>query len=410
MLTASRRSILRRTRDACLARWGLLDWLRLLWCSVVLWYEFGTFYVALWSCPWPDTALPTVTCHPSKHHEKPAHVLLIADPQVRDLSTSRRLGFSAFRQFLVDFTLKRNWHFASRLRPHVVVFLGDLLPSWRFIKSDDEYERNLRRFKSIFHLPGGVTSFYIPGNNDVGLNIEPAFARQARHRFTTHFGPLNQAVTLRNHTLVMLDAAGLAEEDYVRAATYTDFEQWSSVPHGPVEFIRSLKDGRIHADTQPTILLTHIPLYRPDSASCGPLREKGNIRRGVGPGYQNTFGKKTSAFMLQTLRPSLVLSADDKDYCEYVHVAPKHVGTVTDTPQTNTATKPVREVTIKAISPSPSIRYPGFQLLSLATPSHPGQPALSDSPCFLPDYPHVYYWRYPPLLLLTVVGLVVLRL
>lgn len=44
----------------------------------------------------------------------------------------------------------------------------------------------------------------------------------------------------------MLDAAGLAEEDYVRAATYTDFEQWSSVPHGPVEFIRSLKDGRIY--------------------------------------------------------------------------------------------------------------------------------------------------------------------
>lgn len=78
------------------------------------------------------------------------------------------------------------------------------------------------------------------------MNIEPAFARQARHTFTTHFGPLNQAVTLRNHTLVMLDAAGLAEEDYVRAATYTDFEQWSSVPHGPVEFIRALKDGEIH--------------------------------------------------------------------------------------------------------------------------------------------------------------------
>lgn len=153
MLTASRRSLLRRTRDAFLARWGLLDWLRLLWCSVVLWYEFGIFYVALWSCPWPDTTLPTVSvlffavwwsnadgaCHlASKHHEKPAHVLLVADPQVRDLSTSRRLGFSAFRQFLVDLALKRNWHFASRMRPHVVVFLGDLLPSWRFIKSDDE--------------------------------------------------------------------------------------------------------------------------------------------------------------------------------------------------------------------------------------------------------------------------------
>ena len=39
----------------------------------------------------------------------------------------------------------------------------------------------------------------------------------------------------------MLDAPGLAEEDYLRAAKYIDYDHWTAKPHGPVEFIRSLQ-------------------------------------------------------------------------------------------------------------------------------------------------------------------------
>lgn len=52
--------------------------------------------------------------------------------------------------------------------------------------------------------------------------------------------------------------------------------------------------------------MTHIPLSRPDSTNCGPLRESGTIRRGVGIGYQNTLGKDSSAFLLEKFRPSLI--------------------------------------------------------------------------------------------------------
>ncbi|KAI0645411.1 hypothetical protein C8Q79DRAFT_1119160 [Trametes meyenii] len=399
MLSPSRRSLLRRVRDAFFARWGLLDWLRIFWCAVVFWYERASFYWALAPCSWPDSALPP-------HQQRPAHVLLLADPQVRDLSVSTRVGFSAFRQFLVDQALKRNWHFASRTRPDVVVFLGDILASWRLIRSDEEYERNLLKFKSIFRLDPAVTSLYVPGNNDVGLNIDPATARQVRQRFTTHFGPLNQQVSVHNHTLVILDAAGLVEEDYARAAYYVDYERWTSVPNGSVEFVRFLKD---EVEKQPTVLLTHIPLYRPDTAPCGPFREKGNIHRGVGPGYQNTLGKKTSTFLLQTLKPSLVFSADDKDYCDYVHVPPKGVGAAE--PQADSpATEPVREITVKAFSPSTEIQYPGFQLLSIGTPPQPNTPSLASTPCFFPDYSNIYTRRYTPLVLLTALTLVFLRL
>ncbi|OSD03992.1 hypothetical protein PYCCODRAFT_1451328 [Trametes coccinea BRFM310] len=397
MLTASRRSLLRRTRDLLFARWGLLDWLRLLWCSLVCWHEFASFHYALTSCTWPDGALPASP-------DKPAHVLLVADPQVRDLSTSRRIGFSALRRYVLDLTLKRHWHFASRTHPDVVIFLGDILASWRLTRTDEEYERNLRKFRDIFHLDPGVTSYYVPGNNDVGLNIEPSAAREARNRFTTHFGPLNQRVVLRNHTLVMLDAAGLVEEDYLRAAKYIDYEHWKPLPHGTVEFVHSLQN---EFQAHPMVLFTHIPLHRPDTASCGPLREKGTIHRGVGPGYQNTLGKKTTTFLLQTLRPNMVYSADDKDYCDYVHIPPKSYGVDAST-DANAHT--VREVTLKAFSPSSDIRHPGFQLLTLASPAGAGTRALADTPCFFPDYPSVYSWRYIPLFFLTMVVLVILRL
>lgn len=56
----------------------------------------------------------------------------------------------------------------------------------------------------------------------------------------------------------------------------------------------------------PVVLLSHIPLHRPDTATCGRLREKGTIRRGVGHGYQNTLGKETTYYLLDTLHPIAV--------------------------------------------------------------------------------------------------------
>lgn len=57
------------------------------------------------------------------------------------------------------------------------------------------------------------------------------------------------------------------------------------------------------AHKDPVILFSHIPLYRPDGKSCGPLREKGTLRPGVGHGYQNTLEKHASQRLLQSLKP-----------------------------------------------------------------------------------------------------------
>ena len=90
-----------------------------------------------------------------------------------------------------------------------------------------------------------------------------------------------------------------------------------------------------------------------------------------------------------------------------MHVPPRNIGA-------DASSKPqlpnVREVTLKAFSPTSEIRYPGFQLLSLATPSPSSHlPTVSTVACFLPDYSSVYGWRYLPFFFLTTLTLIILR-
>lgn len=179
-------------------------------------------------------------------------------------------------------------------------------------------------FTKMFPVPSNETTVhYLPGNNDVGLNMDPIQSKHARRRFTAHFGPLDQAVTIQNHTLVLLDASRVIEEDYRRLKGGPNNE---SPEGGTMGFVKSLPQGLfvipgscreypgnsilfldcIGEKTHPVVLFTHVPLFRPDSAKCGPLRESGTIRRGAGPNYQSTIGKDVSALLLDHLHPTVV--------------------------------------------------------------------------------------------------------
>ncbi|KAL6308218.1 hypothetical protein BKA93DRAFT_766007 [Sparassis latifolia] len=396
----ARRSSLLSRLNAALLRFKLVNWLRLIWLTTVLWDELGIFHLSLAFCKWPDDDLP-------QQKETPTHVLLVSEPQVRYIPASKRTLIARLRNFFYELTLQKNWSSVIRLKPDLVVFLGDMINSVRALKTDTDYESQYRRFMDIFRLPPGVSAYYLPGNNDVGLNIDLADSRQARRQFSTHFGPLNQQVLVHNHTFVLIDASGLVEEDYQRAARNTEYDKWTAINGGPVHFVETLREQQVPWP----VLFTHIPLYRPDTAACGLLRERGTIRRGVGPGYQNVLGKKTTNFLLQTIQPSIVFSGDDRDYCEYTHV-PSLSAIMGDQRPTD-----IREVTVKSFSPYPTIRRPGFQLLSLISPPaltsldpSVSTHSLSDTPCLLPNYIGVYTTHYLPLLLMSTVLLACARL
>lgn len=141
------------------------------------------------------------------------------------------------------------------------------------------------------------------------LNLIDADARVTQRHYMSHFGPLNSEVSIANHSFVFINAPGLVEEDYHRARRVgsKEYHDYDAPPGGAVDFLRDLAHEREGQDEMLTVLFTHIPLSRPDGVSCGPLRERGTVRRGAGPGYQNMYGKRTSEFLLETLRPMLVL-------------------------------------------------------------------------------------------------------
>ncbi|KAF8161232.1 hypothetical protein B0H34DRAFT_796052 [Crassisporium funariophilum] len=372
--------------------------LRLSWVVVVIIGELGAFFWSLSACRWPKLDL-------GHKNVKPTHVLLLADTQVQHVALTAKgsWGANPIRRVMFELNLRKSWHVTSRLKPHAVIFLGDMLANGKAARTAEEYKQATQKFKSIFPVDPGASVHYIPGNNDIGLGQVPSVTKTLRSYYLDSFGPFHQDFKIANHTFVGIDAPGIVDEDYQRHAKYVSFDDWKPIANGPVSFVKDVAEY----DPSYVILLSHIPLSRSETASCGPLREKGTIRRGAGPGYQSMLGKQTTNFLLRNLSPLIIFSADNRDYCDYTHVLP---GDPNDS--YNQGNK-IREVTLKSFAMSVHIKRPGFQLLSLIDPTkvgHEGSLSFADTPCFLPDQYRIYTSFYTPAVLITLLMLVFLNL
>ncbi|KAF8806465.1 Metallo-dependent phosphatase [Phlegmacium glaucopus] len=368
--------------------------LRIFWVLVIIWYEYGIFISNAGKCTWPDAALYPPNLK-TDDHVKPTHVLLIADPQIIDHRSYPTRGalLSWLTRIVVDLNLRKNWQASLQHKPDVIVCLGDMMDNGRYVMSDEEYETYYQRFKSIFKVSKDTPQYFIPGNHDIGLGLSSSFSPHAYTRYTSHFGTPNFEILLANHTLIMFDAPGYVDEDSKRYFHKKSFEEWVPIPGRSHEFMKKFASA---AHSDPVILFSHIPLHRPDGKSCGPLREKGTLRPGVGPGYQNTLEEQPSRRLLQAFKPMAVFSGDDHDYCEYNH----HFG-----PPGGPPNQSMPEITVKTLSMVMNVRRPGFQLLSLA----PAQlrredvPTYKDVPCLLPDQLQIYLIIYLPLLAVSII-------
>ncbi|KAI0305609.1 Metallo-dependent phosphatase-like protein [Multifurca ochricompacta] len=344
--------------------------LRIIWIAIVLWCEIGIFISAGARCHWPD---------PGKG--KATHILLVADPQILDERSylERSSLLRALSRIFVDMNLRKAWHIAKSTRPHAVIFLGDMMDNGFADMHITKYQEYVQRFRSIFSAPQSLAVYYIPGNHDVGLGNGRDTSTLARPRYKAAFGPLAQHVVLGGHSLLMVDAPALVDEDWRRdnaSESRTD-----GLPQD-LKYLQHLRAG--HAPDAPLILFSHVPLYRSPNSDCGPLREKGSIPAVRGEGYQTLLSPETSQLLLKEFRPALIFSGDDHDYCEHTHTFLENS---------------VPEVTVKSISIAMGIHQPGFQLLSLSSEPR----TRAHRPCALPDQLRVYTWVYAPLVLATIV-------
>ena len=73
-------------------------------------------------------------------------MLLVADPQVQHsaLLSPKSAWANSIRRVLFDLNLRKSWHVASRLKPQVVIFLGDMLANGKSAQNREEYVYDLR--------------------------------------------------------------------------------------------------------------------------------------------------------------------------------------------------------------------------------------------------------------------------
>ena len=70
------------------------------------------------------------------------------------------------------------------------------------------------------------------------------FSDHAVERYTSHFADLNQHITLANHTVWLIDAPGLVDEDRERSAAGMSFAQWAEArPDRTIAYVHSLANG-----------------------------------------------------------------------------------------------------------------------------------------------------------------------
>lgn len=276
----------------------------------------------------------------------------------------------------------------------------------------------------------------LPGNHDLGFGN--GIQEPVRRRFQSHFGNGNRVDVIGNHTFVSVDTVSLSAMDQPDPLTgsspKTEGDE-DDLPR-PIwkdadEFLDQLAVRKATAETEelrvlqdqsedmlfkhyivdaeddsverlpqpksagfPTILLTHVPLYRKAATPCGPLRERlppsapgleedepNSLRLGGGYQYQNVLTQTISTEVVSKAGPNVVqvYSGDDHDYCEVTH---------------REFNGSPNEITVKSISWAMGVRHPGFVLTSLWNPIDPitgestqkgSSPTIQNHLCLLPD-------------------------
>ncbi|KAJ4372498.1 hypothetical protein N0V83_004272 [Neocucurbitaria cava] len=410
-------------------------------------------------------------------------LIFVADPQLIDPHTypGRPWPLNPLTYKYTDLYLRRTYsRFQTVLYPDTIFFLGDLFDGGREwstrttsspeeqyrIYGDDFWMKEYVRFGDLFFKhwgdggmkprpgqPGRKIISSLPGNHDLGFAKGVQIG--VRNRFNAYFGDGNRIDVIANHTFVSLDSVSLsalgqdttaqqAEEiwrptkDFLESAkkqkkrlvqrdlrVQQGLRPYPGFPHYAIESKQLPTAELPHANddvTQfPTILLTHVPLYRAPGTPCGPLREhwpptapaagqpplehddRNAIAVRGGYQYQNVLNREITADIAEKIGDiRYAFSGDDHDYCEVLHRGYASAG------------GGIREITVKSISWAMGVRHPGVVLLSLWNPVDAlGNPLSEDASrtvqthlCLLPDQIGTFL-RYGVLFGLTVTLLVI---
>lgn len=337
-------------------RWKHLFVLCMMWILTIHYFERTAVLSAFNKCKWENWE------QWSKDSD-PHHSIIIGDPQIVDaFSYPSRPGLLMWlTRVLADNYHQRNYRLMNKvLKQHSTIFVGDLFDGGREWQ-DKDWFKEFDRFNRIFPTQKNNRVYQqVPGNHDVGFGTGISY--DVYKRFKTFFGDADTYVTLGNHTIILLDTVSLSDSENELVAKSSR------------EFLNSLQREDHPAKELPRIVITHVPLYRnPKEQKCGRYRESTKLFPIVkGKQYQTVIEYKYSREILDWIKPKLILSGDDHDYCHVRH--PLGISGLDEQDHVyNEGHDSVGrdfsdEITVKSSAMTGGIRWPAVQLLSLWNP------------------------------------------
>lgn len=313
----------------------------LMWLVIILFFQYVDPFLTISRCSFDDDIV-----HSLNNGNRATKILLIADPQLIDAHTypDRPSLLLSLSKITVDNYLYKNYiALITKLEPEMVIFLGDLLDNGRE-SADDYYEREFNRFTKLFIESVGSKKLEIitniPGNHDIGW--ENGVTKHSLGRFEENFGHTNKVIEKGNHELILFNTQTLSNtDDPIISASSKEF----------------LKGLSKKMTKKTRFLFTHVPLWRDiNQQTCGKMRESNKafpITKGYQ--YQTVLDAQTSQEILESIRPEIIFSGDDHDYCELVH---------SFNDDTNHQHKAIG-VVVKSMSMAMGIKNPAVELLTL---------------------------------------------
>eukprot|EP01080_Neovahlkampfia_damariscottae_P010595 gene10595-3113_t len=233
-------------------------------------------------------------------------IVVLADPQMEGYGRVYYQGlFGKINNQLNDFYYRfLSINIQKYLKPNYVFVIGDIF-SHHQIPQDDFLPR-IERFNYIFNQT--ISKFkmvQLSGNHDVGYGIEQH--QYFFERFKHYFGPLYQKIEFKNNIIAVIDSMVL---DGSAIQQYQE-DSWN--------FLKLLAT-EANDRKKKLFLFTHVPLYKPkgncvDDPTC--LKKNGFVYQ------QNMLSKETSTFILEKIKPNLIISGHDHEGCTYDHT--KHL-------------------------------------------------------------------------------------
>eukprot|EP01126_Amoeba_proteus_P028846 TRINITY_DN2840_c0_g4_i2.p1 TRINITY_DN2840_c0_g4~~TRINITY_DN2840_c0_g4_i2.p1 ORF type:complete len:313 (+),score=42.62 TRINITY_DN2840_c0_g4_i2:372-1310(+) len=169
--------------------------------------------------------------------------------------------------------------------------------------SENEYTDLLYRFNQVFPVRKGNERIFIPGNHDLGFNVPNGEKLVAM--YTSTFGPPFFFKKVHGLEIVGIASTALYPTGTPTPQLYT--ELW--------EFLESFKDKEA---SKTRILLTHIPLYRPPSTSCGNGNPNYHLLQSHGYSYFTMVNSNETQRILDLVKPNFIFSGDAHEDCHVI--------------------------------------------------------------------------------------------